>query len=235
MVTARQITAFMLCLGFSACSAQMNCSGPALPGSGQAKTVTRPISGAVKVRFGAVGTLNIRQGAAESLTITADDNLLPLLESTVTGGVLSLGVAKGQNLAPRSPIVYDLVVTKLESLALLGAGRAVATELDCERLELKIGGVGSVTVRGRAEELVATLSGVGALSAQGLECRRARVLSSGVGSSVVKASEELDVVLSGVGSVEYIGAPKLTKRVTGLGSVRAQVSKPAVVTPFGSK
>ena len=75
-------------------------------GSGTAKTETRNASGFTSVTFSGIGTLNIKQTGVESLTVSADDNVLPLLTSTVSNGTLTLGVETGHSINPAKPIVY---------------------------------------------------------------------------------------------------------------------------------
>ena len=43
---------------------------------------------------------------------------------------------------------------------------------------------------------------------------------SGVGNGVVQAKDSLDVKISGMGKLAYIGDPKVTQSVVGLGIVR---------------
>lgn len=79
-------------------------------GSGTAKTGTRNVSGFTSVTFSGIGTLNIKQTGVESLAVSADDNVLPLLTSTVSNGMLTLGVESGHSINPAKPIVYTLTV-----------------------------------------------------------------------------------------------------------------------------
>jgi hypothetical protein len=41
----------------------------------------------------------------------------------------------------------------------------------------------------------------------------------GAGNAVVQTSDALDATLSGAGNVQYIGDPKVTQNVTGVGVV----------------
>jgi hypothetical protein len=69
----------LVALGLAACQA-----GPLsiVHGSGNLQTETRTVRGFNEVELRDEGTLVIEQGAAESLTIAAEDNILPLLTST---------------------------------------------------------------------------------------------------------------------------------------------------------
>jgi len=75
----------LLTVGFvvTACSATA--------GSGQLATQPRQVSGFTSVELTGVGELSIDQTGTESLTVSAEDNLLPLLTSRVEGDTLILG------------------------------------------------------------------------------------------------------------------------------------------------
>src|SRR3954452_19692731 len=60
-------------------------------GSGNLRTETRSVSGFTAVDLSEQGHLVIEQNGTEGLTITAEDNILPLLTSNVSGDRLVLG------------------------------------------------------------------------------------------------------------------------------------------------
>src|SRR5215208_2438155 len=61
-------------------------------GSGIAKTETREVNGFSAISFNVIGKVVVTQGKTQSLTVTADDNILPLLETQVNDGTLVIGV-----------------------------------------------------------------------------------------------------------------------------------------------
>jgi hypothetical protein len=65
--------------------------GRGLPGSGTLKSEKRDVVGFTEVAISGEGELTLSQTGQESLTIEAEDNLLPLLTSTVAHGCLTLG------------------------------------------------------------------------------------------------------------------------------------------------
>jgi hypothetical protein len=163
------------------------------------------------------GELTLSQTGQESLTIEAEDNLLPFLTSTVAHGRLTLGTSAA--IHPTKPIHYTVTVKDLTLLALSGAGSVTATQLHVNGLKVDVSGAGRVTLSGQAEKSDVRLSGVGSYDGSKLATRSTRVNVSGVGSAIVEASDALDATTSGVGSIEYIGDPKVTKSVSGVGSV----------------
>ena len=54
-----------------------------LAGSGRLVTETRAVSGFTGISLAMPGHVEVTQGDTESLTVTADDNVLPLIETVV--------------------------------------------------------------------------------------------------------------------------------------------------------
>lgn len=190
-------------------------------GSGTAKTETRNVSGFTGITFSGAGALNITQTGSESLTISADDNLLPLLTSSVTNGVLDLGVKPGSAIHPTKPIVYTLTVKNLNTVTFSGAGAIKATNITTNALNVTLSGAGSMTISGSARSQTAHLSGVGSYNARDFPTDSAQMTISGVGSATITVNKTLTAEVSGVGSVTYYGSPsQVTKTISGPGSVK---------------
>src|SRR5918993_4416238 len=82
-------------------------------GSGQTKSETRPVSGFTGIELSGSGEVTIEQGEAESLTIEADDNVLPVLTSEVEDSVLRLGTKPRTRVQTDNPIRYRVTVDDL--------------------------------------------------------------------------------------------------------------------------
>jgi hypothetical protein len=191
----------------------------AAPGSGGA-TESREVSGFTGVELASIGDLRIEQTGTESLTIEADADVLPQLTSNVSRGILELGVAPGTTLTTHRRIVYRLTVATLDSIAVSGAGDATASNLRADRLTVEISGTGEMTLAGTAGSQAVTISGTGDYNGEDLQSATAEVTVDAAGDAVLRVSDRLDATVSGVGSVEYIGNPRVTKDVNGVGSVK---------------
>ncbi|MEH2336593.1 hypothetical protein [Nostoc sp.] len=64
----------------------------------------------------------MQQTGKESLTISAEDNILPLLESRVKDRILYLSIVNDSSFDPTKPIEFILQVKSLESLNIDGVG-----------------------------------------------------------------------------------------------------------------
>ena len=214
-------------------------------GSGEVATETREASGFSAVDLSGFGILIIEQGETESLSITAEENLLPYLESKVAGKELNLVVREYVNIDPNEDIVYRLTVVELERLEssglgeieigvlesedfeieISGAGSLTLGRLDADSFRLEISGVGDVTVAGEVKDQRVQLSGAGNYEAGDLLSQEARVEISGSGRAVVWAERELDVEISGSGSLQYFGSPILNTEMSGAGTLEGLPGK----------
>lgn len=188
-------------------------------GSGNVTTESRNVSGFTRVSLAGIGKLIVEQGSSESLTITADDNLLPYLLSDVRGGRLVLSIKNDTAITYAKEITYKVTVKRLDAVDLSGAGDMELRGISAERLQIANSGAGNISAAGRADRLDVTLSGAGNYNGENLESQEATVMVAGLGSAVVRASDRLDAQISGAGSIQYIGDPQVTQKITGIGSV----------------
>jgi hypothetical protein len=198
----------------SGCNVVFNSTG----GSGNAATDTRSVSGFSSVEMSGSGELQIEQTGTESLTISADDNLLPYLTSDVLGGQLRLGMKNG-SFSPSSPVVYKLTVKNLNGIALSGSGSINGKALATDSMKIELSGSGEIITAGSSDHMDVVVSGSGNFHGDGFKSKDARVEVDGSGSATVAASERLDVNINGSGSVEYIGDPMVNTSKHGSGSV----------------
>ena len=210
-------------------------------GSGVPATEGRPVGDINQVELEGVGEVVITPSGRPGLTVTADDNLLPLFESVTSGGKLTLRVRDGVNISSRTPIVYRLSVRSLDKLVVTGAGKATAAGLSGEDLEVKVSGAGGValtglevrdlkvslsgagnaTLGGRAQSLTAKVSGAGKVRAADLQAATVEATTSGAGGVTVWATDRLNARVSGAGGVKYKGSPAVTQKTSGAGRVAA--------------
>jgi Putative auto-transporter adhesin, head GIN domain len=195
-------------------------TGGGVTGSGTLKTEVRQVSNFTSVDFSQVGTLVIDQTGAEALTITADDNLLPILTSDVSNGILHLGAKDDTNYTTKQPITYLLSVKTLTGLTFSGEGVTQVHNLNGQALMVTMSGAGSVTVQGKADSQQVTVSGAGSYDGSDFTTKTAKATVSGVGNAIINASDTLDATVSGVGNVEYLGNPTVTAHVSGVGTVK---------------
>lgn len=192
---------------------------PRISGSGNVVNETRNVSGFDGVVVNGVGNIQIDQTGNESLTISADDNLLPYITTEARGGKLYIDF-KPVLFDKFKDLTFKITAKNFNSLDLNGAASVEGKNLAGERLAVKLSGAGSINLSGKVTEQQVTLDGLGSYNSKNLESQRATVTQNGTGSAVVNVSDKLDAKINGLGSIEYIGNPQVTKSVNGMGAVR---------------
>jgi hypothetical protein len=207
-------------------------------GSGTITSETRPLAGWTAVALGCPGTLDLKIGENRGITIEAEDNILPLIETNIEQGRLMIRIKPGlRTIRPTLPILFKAATPAIDALAVSGSGsirapRIEGANLDVDvsgsgdidvasvhltTLETRISGSGGVTIRGDADEHEARVSGSGELNAHDLTSQRAHVTISGSGSAMLRVEREIDGRISGSGSIVYSGNPSTTIRTSGSG------------------
>jgi hypothetical protein len=196
------------------------CFGSAgcVKGSGSVVSQPRPVEEFTAVRLNGSGDLVVERTGTDSLSVTADDNVAPLITSEIRNGTLTLGVAEGKSVSP-TELRYKVTVSELRTLELSGSGSADVTKIDGPTLAVTIAGSGDVKLAGRVDDLKIEVSGSGSCDAAALAAARADVAVSGSGSVIVNAGEKLNARISGSGDIRYLGSPSLTTAIAGSGSI----------------
>jgi hypothetical protein len=210
-------------------------------GSGNVESQERSVSDVERVRLTALGDLTIIQGNQEGLTVEADDNLLPYIETEMRGRELVIGIKDGIQVEPNSPIHITLQVKTLDQVVISGSGNVYAESLDtgdltlevsgsgnmtfdelkAEDLRLRTSGSGNFTLAGEVQTQDISISGSGNVKGGDLASRDAEVTISGSGNVTVWVSEKLDINVTGVGNVDYYGQPEVSQRITGGGEINS--------------
>jgi hypothetical protein len=189
-------------------------------GSGRVVTESRSIAAFDGVAVSAVGRLIVEQTGYESLTVTAEDNILPHLRSRVVDGLLELGPRAGVSLHPRREIVYHLTAEWLTDILGSGAVEIEAYDLDTPFLGIELSGASHLDATGIADEQLVFLSGASGYFGRDLWSAVVTIHASGASHGVVRVEEFLEATASGTSLVEYIGNPRVVAHESGFGEVR---------------
>ena len=212
-----------------------------IQGSGRVITETRTVGGFSRISASGISIVNVTQDEPQSLTVEADDNILPLIETEVKGGTLRIGYKDTHwgGISPSKPVTVNVTMKQISELEVSGSARiragsitgnnlvireSGATELaiaalTAQALQVHISGAGKCDLAGKVGSQVVHGSGAMHYSAGKLESRSAEVHISGAGSVTVWAKERLNVEASGASHVSYYGSPRLTQEASGVSSI----------------
>lgn len=188
-------------------------------GSGVTTTETRDVAAFTAVDLAGAASLNVQVGDEQRVEVTADDNLVGLIETEVgEDGVLVVRTRDSFQTAGEMRV--DLTVPSLTSAHLTGSGLVVVDGVQADEFEVVLSGSGSLRVTGSADTLRATVNGSGNGLLGGLIARAVDASVPGTGVLEVHATETLSASVSGTGTIFYSGKPAdVTKSVTGVGVI----------------
>ena len=211
-------------------------------------TETRSVSGFTALDMRSFGKVVLTQGDSESLTITGSDNVVPLVKTTVSGGLLAIDMDRvtnittldrdnvltfeitvrdltGLTVSGLGDVEMDTLTTSALAVTMDGAGRVMLGDLSAESVEITVGGLGNVEIAGRVTRQQIEISGAGEVNNADLECQTAEVNIPGLGSATVWVTSQLTGNISGGGNVRYYGSPQTNTESTGLGKFEALGTK----------
>jgi hypothetical protein len=210
------IAACVLLLGASACRVSASV-GNGEQGNGVAKTDTRDVTDFDEIQVDGTVKLELETGPLDRLTVTGDENLLPLIGTEVVGGRLVIHETKPVH--SKTPLVVSVHAPAVARIDTSGVANVIASGLQGPSFTFTSTGVTDSQLSGQVTSLEIQSGGAGTVHAAGLAAKQVHVTLSGAGTVEVDATEKLKADVSGVGTVKYRGTPAIEKNVSGLGSV----------------
>jgi len=241
LTSAAVVTAFALPLPAHAVTISVFGGAEAhVMGSGHVVDVARPVGPFSALVIDGPVDVDAHAGPHPGVSVHADDNLVPLVETTVEGDTLVVRMRKGSSIHTNKALRVDVEFSTLNQTRQNGSGDLRVHAPGGARLEstiagsgdlriddaqlgsfaLRVAGSGDVQVRGRADDARFEIVGSGDVDAADFPARRVAVDVNGSGDVHVNAVDALDARVSGSGDVTYRGHPHdVSRRVSGSGSI----------------
>ena len=210
-------------------------------GEGDLRTETRTTANFTGIEAQVSGNLFYTQGNEYKIELTAQQNILNVIETLITNNRLVIRFKNNVRVRDHEQITIRVTAPSLTSInssgagnvtvssplagnslsfALSGSGNMTVPMVTAGNLETTISGSGNITIAGgtvNTEKI--KISGSGNIDAQQVSAKSATTTTSGSGDVRVHASETLDVTISGSGSVFYLGNPLINTNISGSGKV----------------
>ncbi|MGH3774348.1 MAG: head GIN domain-containing protein [Pseudonocardiaceae bacterium] len=202
-------------------------------GSGRLTSRLIDLSGVTSVVAGADFVVRVTVGQPEQATVQMDDNLTDLVEATVSGSELRLGLKPDANVR-NATLTAEVTVGSLDRLSAAGASQVtlvtpvmgpalqlvvsgasgVTGPVGVDRVEAAVSGASTLALSGQVRDL--QLSGVGAsrLQLADLAVRNLDVVLSGASNATVAVSDTLSAEAAGASALRYRGTPNITRQQT---------------------
>ncbi|HCY41654.1 MAG TPA: hypothetical protein DHV48_09915 [Prolixibacteraceae bacterium] len=214
MKTIKLAMLFALTIFLFSCSEQESAWFP-VEGMGNMRTENRFPEPFSKVKSLINCNLTIRQNDRQELTLTAQENLLEILETEVVNGTLFISF--GSHVVETDSTMTVLIsVPEIKELTFSGSGN-VNSNLGIASINLT--GTGNVKCLGETDQLSVKLLGSGNVDLEAMKVKNADIRISGNGNVSLHVTDKLNVTIPGVGVVYYSGMPNIQQNVTGIGQV----------------
>ena len=211
-------------------------------GEGPLVTQTRTVGNFTGVSSEMSGTVNFAIAPEYKVEITAQQNILDVLNTNVVNGVLHIDFKNSVRVKQHEDLLINITAPYADYFRLSGSGNMnVQGDLSANSLKLTISGSGNIAVgnavigdkidaevsgsgnisvaNGSAVNEDVDISGSGKVEMAGVSAQNAVTRTSGSGDVKLALSTNLDAHISGSGSVYYHGNPIISTHISGSGRV----------------
>lgn len=214
-----------------------------IEGNGNVKKEARQVSGFTGVLVSGNMNVELTYGDSKDITVEADENLLPYIETTVENGNLMVKTKDRVNIKSRNKLIVRASLTKVAKLRVSGSGNITGngdfsndgkTEIavsgsgninvginSFNETKINISGSGNVVIKGKSTNNIdATISGSGNIDCAEVACNDVFAHVSGSGNIKVYANKSIDAKVSGSGNIYYKGsATQINLKSSGSGKI----------------
>ncbi len=211
-------------------------------GEGPLVTETRSISNFTGISMEMAGKVNFTIGPDYKVELTAQRNILDVLQTNVASGILHIDFKDNVRAKDYEEIIANITAPSLNDVRLSGSGDInVHGNVATSSLKVLVSGSGNISIQnavvldvirtdvsgsgnifilnGSATDHDMKISGSGNVDMVGVVAQNATTRISGSGDVKVQVSKKLDAHISGSGSVYYRGNPIISTEISGSGRV----------------
>jgi hypothetical protein len=212
-----------------------------IEGNGNTRKENRTVGAFKAVSSRGSFDVYVQNSASSSLSIEADENLLPYIEAEVRGDELQISFKKGLSYDSENPINIYVAAPEINEFELAGSGDIISQSsisskgklifsirgsgnvkatVDAPSVESEVAGSGNISLSGFTKDFSATVKGAGNINCFDLKTENTNIEVSGSGDAEVYASVSVAATIRGAGSVLHKGNGVVTKsEIHGSGSI----------------
>jgi len=240
----KQLSIFILSLALSFCTVLASYA-QSVKGNKNIVTQERKVSQFSALEVYGMGDIVIKQGAAESVKVTTDENIQPYIETVNAGSVLVIRTKfpedmKGGQLKS-SGLTIEITVKDIQQLTLDAVGEVKIPEelklstlnskitrtgnlylnFACKTLNLKADATGNISMKGSADNADIEIERAGNLQAFEFAAKKLNATMNAIGNAELNAEQELSIDATAIGNLSYKGTASVKKmKTSGTGTVR---------------
>jgi hypothetical protein len=189
-------------------------------GSGQFVTDSRPVGGFDTITIQNGGRAIVTRSDVASLNVTAEDNILPLIESRVVDGRLAVTFRAGAGSVSTRGMTYHIGMRSMRGFNADAGSVIEAHGIETDYLEVHLSAGSTFIGSGTTDRLDLELSAGSSVNAGALRSRVTTATLSAGSTALVRVSDSLSVVASGGSQLEYLGNPVVQVQTSAGSTVR---------------
>ncbi|WP_405604634.1 head GIN domain-containing protein [Polaribacter sp. Asnod1-A03] len=225
------LTSLVLMLAITTKSQNWFSGSKRIKGNGNTKIITRSTSNYDAIAIGGSFDVVLIKGNEGEITIEAEENILPYIETEVSRNTLKVKFKDNTNINTTKRMTVTIPYKSLESVSLGGSGSIscksliksndfkvsiggsgnIDLKLDSGSIKASIGGSGSIYLEGNTNEFDCSIAGSGNINAYNLETDELNANVAGSGNIKTTVSSKIDAKVVGSGSIYYKGKPSNIK------------------------
>ena len=207
-------------------------------GNGIAATENRITPDFSRVLSEGAFDVRITRGENFEIVVNAESNILPYIETDVSGNLLRIHVRGLHSVSNRLPMEVLVTVPDLSEIKQSGSGIISTGEFETRHFDVAVSGSGSVETAVKATTVDAVVSGSGILILSGAASNADFAVSgsgkieatrmslnhcdaaiSGSGNMWIRVDRYINASISGSGNIYYAGTPAISKQISGSGNI----------------
>lgn len=207
-------------------------------GNGVNATDGRITNNFEKVKSSGDFDVHITNGDELEVVVSAEQNIIPYIETYVSGNTLNIDIRGMHNIKNSLPMEVFVTLPHLEGLKLSGSGVIttdyfysdnfdinisgsgyISAAIDVEKVDASVSGSGKLELAGVASNADFDISGSGKIDAYDLALSNCDAKISGSGDMWVNVEQNLYAKISGSGTIFYYGNPSIESHISGSGKL----------------
>ena len=189
------------------------CSVLGTSGSGPTKSQTRTVETFTRVETGDGISVSVHIGPVQAVEVTAQENILPLVATTVEAGVLK--IRSIQSYSTSEGIEATVTVGALDGISLSGGSHGQIDGLTADHLDITASGGAGVSASGTTNDLTLSASGGARADLENLLTKTIRLDLSGGSTAALRASGQVTGSVSGGAIATVAGGATINAQTSG--------------------
>lgn len=215
------------------------CTKEVLGGSGLVITELRKTGDFTDVTVDGPFIVHLRESDTTAVAVSADDNLMRVIETYVSGTTLHIKLKDGVRIPFSNSMQVHLKSAVYHTITYSGNGFIDNSDtlhtdhfsytvngnnnssfiVETPRLELFLNGSGHMYLRGSADNYRCEMNGSAEIDGFDMTSADAAITLKGSGKHNISVSDKLTAVIKGSGSIRYQGDPSVNSDIEGSGTL----------------